>query len=393
MTTQQESTPELPEDENFLEGAPKIMTPKQKLILFGALGTIVVCAFGTLAFGKSSEAAPAKKGPAALHKHKDPENPEAYERSIPRIEERSVPVKDSAAGTLSSILTPEPSPPLLAENSSGQIPIQPTYAARGNGGGSESESPGSTQPRGPRASREGGAHMVPASFSARLDPSYQTMVKHLKSVKSEALEPPRRESESRIDRTALVDSSLRNLYAGATQEGFPFTLPAGTRIIAASDQKVSTDHPGFFTSTILRPEALDGAKLICASGSNLNDRIPVKPVKIIMSSGQEIPLSGQVETDFPGLDGNVTSHWFKRLAPAVTNAAIGGAFAYWALSQKGSDERIDTRDMVVAPIIQSSVQGVQNEITRLGGDTPNTVDVSAGQQFSVLLTEPLNLRK
>jgi len=229
-----------------------------------------------------------------------------------------------------------------------------------------------------------------SSVASRLSDPYQSMVKHFSAKKPLEI-AVLDQSELKTNALARVDASLSNLYEGADKsQGFAYGMGTGSRIIAVTDGTVSSDHPGFFTSTVIRPFELKGAKLLCQSGQNLNGRIPVNPVKLIVD-GKETEIAGQVETNFPGLDGKIKNHWVKRVGPAITNAAIGGAFLAWSYNRSSGEDRIDTRDAIAGPIVQSSVEGLQNEVNRFGGDIPNTVTVEMGKEFSILLTSPISL--
>lgn len=225
----------------------------------------------------------------------------------------------------------------------------------------------------------------------RLDPSYQAIVAHFSKTKENAWfdESYEEKIRSSNDNFAQVEEPLKNLYDGADRKvTFSTNLPAGTRIIAVTDQDISSDHPGTFTATVVRPFEIKGSKLICESSGNRNDRIDVSVLKIIGQN--EASIEGQAQMGYPGLTGRVTNHWVKRMGPAIMNAAIGGGFLAWSLSGPQTG-RVDTRDVVVSEVVSQSVSGVQNEITRLGGDYPNTVVVKQGTQFEILLTKEVVL--
>lgn len=238
--------------------------------------------------------------------------------------------------------------------------------------------------------------LVSRDAQARLDASFQSEVDHFKGTKKLAwsIDDQSYQRLRRGDSISNVEPALKDLYDGASviKNGFGYTISAGSRIIAVTDQPVSSDHPGYFTSTIVRPFELKGAKLICQSGQNSNDRIQVNPTKIVLSGNNELTIQGQVEMGFPGLEGNVRNHWPERMIPTIVNAAIGGVFAAWSATRTQGQDRIDTRDAIVQPIVQQSVTGVQNEVTRMGKDLPNTVTVKAGEQFSILLTDKLSFK-
>lgn len=245
--------------------------------------------------------------------------------------------------------------------------------------------------------------LVSSVATARLNSAYQAEVDHFKGTKKLAwqIDDASYDKLKTGDRISSVEPVLKDLYDGASSARvkFGFTIPSGTRIIATTDQAISTDHPGFFTSTVVRPFELKGSKLICQAGQNQNDRIPVQPTKLIFADKTEIAIQGQVEMGFPGLQGKVSNHWPQRVLPAIASAAVGGGAAAYLLSSStpGASEtnagNISTRDLIAGPILESSVQQVQNEVTRFAKDLPNTVLVKAGEQFAILLTDKLTIKQ
>jgi type IV secretory pathway VirB10-like protein len=232
----------------------------------------------------------------------------------------------------------------------------------------------------------------PTAMKKRLDPEYGNIVEHFRKSRDEAKwvigDGEYKEMTSgKGNLMNGVDKPLKDLYdnAGTVSSILNTRIPAGSRIIATLDQDVSSDHPGIFTATVIRPFEVKGYKLICQSGTNQRDRINVTVQKIISTSNKEFSLEGQVQNGYPGLTGRIKNHVMKRVGPALVNAAIGGGFLAWSL--KGGDQgRIDTRDAIVSGVVEQSVSGVQNEVTRLGGDFPNTVLVKQGTQFEILIT-------
>jgi type IV secretory pathway VirB10-like protein len=95
--------------------------------------------------------------------------------------------------------------------------------------------------------------------------------------------------------------------------------------------------------------------------------------------------------NYPGMSGKVKNNWMKRLGPELINTAVGAGFIAWTATHNGSDVRIDTRDAIAGPIIQQSVSGTQTEVSRMGGDVPNTVIIPSGTQFDFLLSEKLEI--
>ena len=253
-----------------------------------------------------------------------------------------------------------------------------------------------------RSNRNNGSSMpvpveysLPAEYRKRLNKDYQDIVGHYRKTQNLAWQIERSSYDREIDsgdKLSKVEHPLRDLYEGAgSPSGYNLMLGAGTRLIAVTEQEVNSDHQGLFTAKIVRPMELKGAKLLCESGANVRDRIPVRAIKLI-HSGVEYKLSGQVEMKYPGMSGKVFNNWYKRLGPELINTAIGAGFMAWTASNyAGDDVRIDTRDAISGPIIQQSVGGLQDEISRLGGDVPNTVVVKSGTQFAFLLSEKLEI--
>lgn len=238
-----------------------------------------------------------------------------------------------------------------------------------------------------------------SSIGDRFSQEYQSKVQHFKGNMQSGWQIPEDEymQLARYEKRQVIPQE-QNLQGyegdnidGDERIGFRYLIDPGTRIIAITDKSVNSDHPGFFTSKIVRPEVLRNATLICEAGAQVKDRIPVNPTKIIIGD-REYRVNGQIEMSYPGLSGKVTKHRLKRMGPAIANAAIGGGFLAWsATSPKG--DNINTRELMVKGVLEQSVGGVQNEIQRLGGDFPNTVEVPGGTQFAILLIDKLEINK
>jgi len=231
-----------------------------------------------------------------------------------------------------------------------------------------------------------------SSLDERFSAEYQRKVSHFKTNQSNFWSLS--DGEYR-DLMAPKVSMLSQQYRQDDEitisiDGFTYAIPAGSRIMAVTDQPVSSDHPGFFTAKIIRPEILRGAVLICQNGGQQNNRIPIQPTKIIFKE-REYAVSGQIEMGFPGMEGHVNRHYASRALPIVGNAAIGGAFVAWSAQNQGS-QRIDTRDVITGAVIEQTLPQVQREIAKFAVDRPNTVTVAAGAQFSILLTNKLEVR-
>jgi type IV secretory pathway VirB10-like protein len=229
-------------------------------------------------------------------------------------------------------------------------------------------------------------------LSERFSADYQTKVSHFKLNKSNGWEM---EESKYAEMTSLQNSpksiSIADTISGGafSGPGFNYNIPAGSRIVAITEQPVNSDHPGYFTSRIVRPEVLRGATLICQNGPQQNNRIPVAVTKIVFNN-DEYQVSGQVEMGFPGMTGSVNRH-FGKILPVLANAAISGGFIAWSATNQ-TETRIDTRDAITGAVVEQTLPQVQNEITKFSTDRPNTVEVASGTQFSVLLTDKLNLR-
>jgi len=240
--------------------------------------------------------------------------------------------------------------------------------------------------------------MRPARPNERFTGEYQTKVSHFKGNRSTgwamgdgevkgllaSLMPPPRPAEP------VTLSQDGRAEVPVTVGQYEYIIPAGSRIMAVTEQPVNSDHPGFFTSRVVRPEILRGAHLICQQGGQQNNRIPVEVVKVIFKD-TEYMLSGQVENNFPGVTGKVNRHYVGRAVPILVNAAITGGFVAWSAQNRGSD-RIDTRDAITAEVVSQTLPQVQNEIATFAVPRPATVEVPAGAQFSILLTNKLTVR-
>jgi type IV secretory pathway VirB10-like protein len=263
------------------------------------------------------------------------------------------------------------------------------------------------RPTMPVSENSGGSYVPPAPVSGeitrRLDNSYQQMVQHFKGTAQMAVVAVTRDEYDKImvggNVLASVEPQMQNLsedmvgYKNKTK----ITIPAGSRIRAVTLQEVNSDHPGYFTARVTSPSELQGYTLVCNAKGNAKDRIPVTVEKIVSPEGKEkASPAGEVQMNYAGLEGEITSHYFKRLLPPIASAFIGAGAGYlYYKAVAGSQnlnadgQRINTADGVIGPPYQVGVQGVQDEINRLGGDNPNTVIVPKGTSFEILVTEAL----
>lgn len=266
------------------------------------------------------------------------------------------------------------------------------------------------RPRAAYADQGSGVYTPPAPVSSemtrRLDNSYQQMVQHLKATAQMAVVAVSNEDYAKIvtngNTIANVEPSLQNLssdMAGYKNKA-KLVIPAGSRIRAITQQEVNSDHPGYFTARVTMPEELRGYTLVCNAKGNTRDRIPVTVEKIVSPEGKEkASPSGEVQMNYAGLEGEIKSHYIKRLLPPIASAFIGAGagYLYYKAVADGQNastttgERINTADGVVGPSYQAGVTGVQDEITRMGGDNPNTVIVPKGTAFDILVTDAVEM--
>jgi len=240
--------------------------------------------------------------------------------------------------------------------------------------------------------------MRPARPNERFSSEYQAKVSHFKGNRGNGWALSDGEFKNLTVVAPMVPTESQKpeaLSAGGgdvpiTVGTFEYIIPAGSRILAITEQPVNSDHPGFFTSRVIRPEILRGAHLICQQGGQNNNRIPVQVVKVIFKDA-EYTLNGQVENNFPGVTGKVNRHYLGRAVPVIANAAITGGFVAWSAKNRGSD-RIDTRDAITAEVVSQTLPQIQSEIASFGTPKPPTVEVAAGAQFSILLTDKLTVR-
>ena len=179
--------------------------------------------------------------------------------------------------------------------------------------------------------------------------------------------------------------------AGISVNGYEYRIPTGTRLIAVTDVPMSSDHPGIFTAKIVRPDIIKGALLLCNVGGQQNDRIPISINKMVFK-GKEYSVSGQVEMGFPGVVGKVNRHILGRSVPLLVNAGITGGFMVWSAQNRGSGDRIDTRDAVTAEAVGQAIPQIQSEVRSFGPQNIHTVEVAAGTQFNILLTSELAVK-
>lgn len=169
-------------------------------------------------------------------------------------------------------------------------------------------------------------------------------------------------------------------------------LSAGDEIRAVLTESINSDYPSVAKATLTSPSELSGATLLL-SYSLGNERVTAQVLKLILPAkegerAREQNLAAVVKSGLPGLAGDVNHHWTSQVTAGIASAGLtAGALAYAA---KNSNPDLGTA-VLVSPLIEQSVQGVLKPINYLGRDRPVTVTVPAGTEFTLLVTEGLEV--
>jgi type IV secretory pathway VirB10-like protein len=165
-------------------------------------------------------------------------------------------------------------------------------------------------------------------------------------------------------------------------------ISAGQELTAVLTESVNSDYPSVAKATLTSPAELSGATVLL-SYSLGNERVTAQILKMILPAKEgekamEMTLSAVVKTGLPGLTGDVSHHWTAQIASGLASAGLtAGALAY---ASQNSSKDLGTA-VLVAPMVEQSVQGVLKPINYLGRDRPVTVTVPAGTEFTILVTE------
>jgi len=195
-------------------------------------------------------------------------------------------------------------------------------------------------------------------------------------------------------------------------------IPTGTYLTAITTGFTDSDYPEAFVAKMSRPSILRGWKLLCRSGGNNAGRVSITVDRLISPEGKEVSLSGQVEMgSVPGVTGDKHSRWFKRMAPSIINAGIGGGLLAYSMIQEQKDRDAwsmvggtgtvstpvgtvvspdaSSTKQITEPMIQDGIGGLQKEITRAfsQGNTNDQVKIHAGTVFDILLLSPLTIKQ
>jgi type IV secretory pathway VirB10-like protein len=173
--------------------------------------------------------------------------------------------------------------------------------------------------------------------------------------------------------------------AGLTQK---VIISAGQEMTAVLNESLNSDYPSVAKATLTSPAELAGSTLLL-SYSLGNERVTTQVLKLILPPKQgerarEQSMAAVVKSGLPGLAGNVNHHWMAQVASGIASAGMtAGALAYAATN---SNKDLGTA-VLVAPLIEQSVQGVLRPVNYLGRERPVTVTVAAGTEFTLLVTE------
>jgi type IV secretory pathway VirB10-like protein len=171
-------------------------------------------------------------------------------------------------------------------------------------------------------------------------------------------------------------------------QGSHVVVSAGQELTAVLTEALDSDYPSVAKATLTSPPELVGATVLLSYALG-QERVSAQVLKMILPArdgerAREQTLAAVVKSGLPGLGGDVSHHWLPQIAAGVANAGLtAGALAYAAQNQS---KDLGTA-VLVAPMVEQSIQGVMKPINYLGRDRPVTVKVPAGTEFKLLVTE------
>ena len=403
-------------EQQFPAASPNILNkiPKPALIIVSSvLGLILLV--GTFPHKKHAivAAETAKTVPVDEFEARNPIKKEAFSGKSSQNIPQGSPIASNSASLAQGIdpVTGQPVDPSVQMSMQQQAPQggRPASINSGNPVQDHGDDPiGRNSNHKPRYSESSSPSAPPAPYSTemakRLESGYQSMVQHFKQTSQQAVVAVKEDEYKNLmkgeNKLNKIEPSLKNLTENSEKytNKVSYSVASGTRIRAVTEQEVNSDHPGYFTAKITMPMELSGYTMLCQSKTNAKDRIPVVANKIIAPDGKkETQIPGEVQMKYAGLEGDIQSHYLKRLVPPIASAFIGAGAGYLYFKALGGNDlngqagRINSADQVAAPPFQQGVSGVQNEVERFGGDFPNTVTVPEGTQFDLLVTEPFSI--
>ena len=165
-------------------------------------------------------------------------------------------------------------------------------------------------------------------------------------------------------------------------------ISAGDELVAVLTESLNSDYPSVAKATLTSPAELAGSTLLLSYALG-QERMTAQVLKLILPAkegerAREQTLSAVVKSGLPGLAGDVSHHWIPQIAAGVANAGLTAGALYYA--SQNSNKDLGTA-VLVAPMIEQSVQGVLKPVNYLGRDRPVTVTVPAGTEFRLLVTD------
>lgn len=184
----------------------------------------------------------------------------------------------------------------------------------------------------------------------------------------------------------------------------PYSVLAGTVILAALVTGLNSDLPGQVIATVTAPvyDTVTGGILLVPQGSRLlgaydsqtafgDSRALVVWTRLILPNGRSVildRLSGVDAQGFAGVTDSVDHHWRQLIGGAAVSSLLGVGAELASPQTNGSDGQI-----VIAARnrVQDTVNQVGQELTRRNLDVKPTITIRPGFQLRVLVSRDLVL--
>ncbi len=401
----------LPPEEQGLSKKRKIQLVGIAIALMLLLGAIFFM-MGQRAPAKDSKAIPAiNRGLSqaeTIRKQKElfDQRPSSKKGKDEDWTKRAPILRDHPAPADSSVLAPDPiavasdgvSPNKESDEPANPADIRPSHTEESSGNFlSKRTGITSTGGRAPLSFLPGASNSMvtvekPLEFkprpelAARLTEEYQRALAYLSS---EQLVFTRERGNSEGQREKSLGKGIgSSLIVPAISATTHVIISAGQELTAVLNESVNSDYPSVAKATLTSPAELSGATVLLAYNLG-NERVTAQITKMILPAkagekAKEMTLSAVVKSGLPGLAGDVSHHWTAQIASGLASAGLtAGALAYAA---QNSSKDLGTA-VLVAPMVEQSVQGILKPINYLGRDRPVTVTVPAGTEFTILVTE------
>ena len=165
-------------------------------------------------------------------------------------------------------------------------------------------------------------------------------------------------------------------------------VSAGQELMAVLTEALDSDYPSVAKATLTSPPELNGSTILISYALG-QERVAAQVLKLILPAkegerAREQAMAAVVKSGLPGLGGDVSHHWIPQIAAGVASAGLAAGALYYAAQNQNKD--LGTA-VLVSPMIEQSVQGVTKPINYLGRERPVTVQVPAGTEFKLLVTE------